>query len=66
MKVFDIVYVMTNGAFKTQVLGNLFYTQLFEFGDAGRAAAVVVILMIAVIPVMIYQVRRFRAEEVGR
>jgi alpha-glucoside transport system permease protein len=66
MKVFDIVYVMTNGAFQTQVIGNLFYTQLFEFGDAGRSAAIVVVLMIAVIPVMIYQVRRFRAEEVGR
>jgi alpha-glucoside transport system permease protein len=66
MKVFDIVYVMTNGAFETQVIGNLFFTQLFEFGDSGGSAAIVVVLMIAVIPVMIYQVRRFRAEEVGR
>ncbi len=66
MKIFDIVYVMTNGAFDTEVIGNTFFKELFEFGDAGRSAAIVVILMIAVIPVMIYQVRRFRAEEAGR
>jgi len=66
MKVFDIVYVMTNGAFGTEVIGNVFYKQLFEFGNAGQSAAVVVVLMIAVIPLMIYQIRRFRAEEVGR
>lgn len=66
MKVFDVVYVMTNGAFGTDVIGNLFFTTLFEQRDAGLSAAVVVVLMVAVIPVMIFQVRRFRAEEVGR
>ncbi len=66
MKIFDIVYVTTNGAFDTEVIGNTFFKELFEFGDAGRSAAVVVILMIAVIPVMIYQVRRFRTEAAGR
>jgi alpha-glucoside transport system permease protein len=66
MKIFDIVYVMTNGAFDTEVVANTFYKQLFEFGNAGTAAAVVVVLMIAVIPLMVYQVRRFRLEEAGR
>jgi alpha-glucoside transport system permease protein len=66
MKVFDIVYVMTNGAFGTEVIGNVFYKQLFEFGNAGSSASVVVVLIIAVIPLMIYNVRRFRAEEAGR
>ncbi|HET7327892.1 MAG TPA: sugar ABC transporter permease [Nocardioidaceae bacterium] len=66
MKIFDIVYVMTNGAFDTEVIANTFFKQLFEFGNNGRAAAVVVVLMIAVIPLMVYQVRRFRAEEAGR
>ena len=66
MKIFDIVYVMTNGAFDTEVVANTFFKQLFEFGNNGRAAAVVVILMVAVIPLMIYQVHRFRAEEVGK
>lgn len=66
MKVFDIVYVMTGGTFGTNVIGVQFFVELFEFGNAGRAAAIVVVLLIAVIPVMIYQVRRFRAEEAGR
>jgi len=47
MKVFDIVYVMTNG-------------------NAGYASAIVVMLMIAVLPVMVYQVRQFRAQEASR
>ncbi len=66
MKVFDVVYVMTNGNFGTNVIGNLFVSTLFEERDAGLSAAVVVVLMVAVIPVMILQVRRFRAEEAGR
>lgn len=63
MKVFDIVYVTTNGLYGTNVIANDFFVTLFQFYDNGRAAAIVVILLIAVIPVMIYQVRRFRAEE---
>ena len=66
MKIFDIVYVMTNGAFDTEVVANVFYKQLFEFGNNGAAAAVVVVLMVAVIPLMVYQVRRLRSEEAGR
>lgn len=63
MKVFDIVYVTTNGLYGTNVIANDFFTTLFQFNNSGRAAAIVVVLLIAVIPVMIYQVRRFRAEE---
>jgi alpha-glucoside transport system permease protein len=63
MKVFDIVYVTTNGLYGTNVIANDFFVTLFQFYDNGRASAIVVVLLIAVIPVMIYQVRRFRAEE---
>ncbi len=63
MKIFDIVYTMTNGRFNTNVIGNEFWNQLSTFFNNGRAAAIVVMLMIAVIPLMIYQVRHFRAEE---
>ncbi len=66
MKIFDIVYVTTNGAYDTEVVANVFFKQLFEFGNNGQAAAVVVVLMIAVIPLMVYQVRRYKAEEAGR
>ena len=63
MKIFDIVYVMTNGNFNTNVLGNEFWNQLSTNFNNGAAAAIVVILMIAVIPIMFYQVRHFKAEE---
>ncbi len=66
MKIFDIIYVNTNGNFNTNVIGNQFYQELFTNGDAGRAAAIVVMLMLAVVPIMIYQVRHFRAEEASR
>ncbi|NYD42924.1 carbohydrate ABC transporter permease [Nocardioides panaciterrulae] len=63
MKIFDIVYVMTNGGFNTNVLGNEFWNQLNTNFNYGSASAIVVVLMVAVIPIMIYQVRHFKAEE---
>lgn len=66
MKVFDVVYVTTNGAFNTDVVGRRFYNELFTTGNNGYAAAIVVLLLIAIIPVLIYQVRHFRAEEATR
>jgi alpha-glucoside transport system permease protein len=66
MKIFDVVYVITGGNFNTDVIANRFFTELITSGDAGRASAIVVMLMIAIIPIMIYQVRHYRAEEVAR
>ncbi len=66
MKIFDIVYVMTNGNFKTNVIANMFFQELFVQRNAGKASAIVVILLIAVIPVLIYQVRHFKREEAER
>jgi alpha-glucoside transport system permease protein len=66
MKVFDIIYVMTGGNFRTDVIALQFFNELFSAGNAGRAAAIVVMLMIAVIPILLYQVRHFRAQEAAR
>jgi len=63
LKVFDIVYVTTGGNFNTDVVANRFITELFNFRQFGRAAAIVVALIIATIPVMIYNIRTFRAGE---
>ena len=63
MKIFDIVYVMTNGNFNTNVLGNEFFNQLNTNFNYGTSSAIVVMLMLAVVPIMIYQVRHFKAEE---
>ncbi len=65
MKIFDIVYAMTNGNFNTNVIGNEFFNQLLTNFNNGAAGAIVVMLMIAVVPIMIYQVRHFRREEAG-
>ena len=66
LKAFDIVFVMTNGNFNTDIIAVRFFNELFRNGDNGRASAIVVMLMIAVLPVVIYQVRHFRAEEAAR
>lgn len=54
MKVFDIVYVITNGAFKTEVIANLFFKEIFNNRQAGQAAAIVVVLLVAILPIMVY------------
>jgi alpha-glucoside transport system permease protein len=66
LKIFDIIFVMTGGQFNTNVIGVEFYNQINTFQNQGYAAAIVVILLIAVSPVMYYQVRQFRAQEAMR
>lgn len=66
LKAFDIVYVMTNGAFDTEVVANRMYKELFNFGQPGRASAIAVILLVCTVPFMIYNVRRFREQEAQR
>jgi alpha-glucoside transport system permease protein len=60
LKVFDIVFVMTSGQFETQVIANRMFQEMFTFRNAGRASALAIILLIAVTPVMIYNVRNMR------
>jgi alpha-glucoside transport system permease protein len=66
LKVFDIVRVMTNGNFGTEVVANRFIKELFTYREFGRAAALVTFLMVAIIPIMIVNVRRFRQEDLLR
>lgn len=66
MKLFDIIYAMTGGQYNTSVLALEFYNQLFSFQNPGKAAAVVVVLVLAVTPVIIYQVRSYKAQEAFR
>ena len=64
LKLFDIVRVMTGGNNGTNVIANEFYIQRFTYGHAGRASAIAILLLIAVIPVMIYNLRQFRERRV--
>ncbi len=66
LKVFDIVYVMTNGDFGTEVLANRMYKEMFNFRNYGRASAIAVVLLLAIIPVMLINIRRFQEEEALR
>jgi alpha-glucoside transport system permease protein len=60
LKLFDIVRVMTGGNNGTNVIANEFYIERFTYGNAGRASAIAIVLLIAVIPVIIYNLRQFR------
>lgn len=60
LKLFDIVRVMTGGNNGTNVIANEFYIQQFTYNNSGRASAIAIILLVAVIPVMIYNLRQFR------
>jgi len=62
LKIFDVVWVMTGGQFGTGVIATDFYRQYFTNRDFGIGSALAIILFIAVIPVMIYNVRRFRGQ----
>ena len=66
LKVFDVIYVTTNGLYSTDVIANLFFRKLFTDQQAGQASAVVVVLLVLVLPILVYQVRAFRAQEAGR
>jgi alpha-glucoside transport system permease protein len=63
LKAFDIVYVMTNGNFETEVIANRMYKEMFNFRNYGHASAIAVILLLAIIPVMVVNIRRFRQQE---
>ena len=62
-KVFDLVYVMTAGNYDTDVLANRMFREMFTFGDFGRASAVAVVLLLAIVPMMLVNLRRFRREQ---
>ena len=67
LKVFDIVFAMTNGQWDTQVLANLMFDWMFRGGgDFGRGAAIAVIIMLLVVPIMIWNIRQANEEQKGR
>jgi len=63
LKIFDVVMVMTGGQYGTEVIGVRFYREMFTSGNQGYAAAIAVLLLLAVIPVMIYNLRQFSKRE---
>ena len=66
LKVFDIVFVMTAGNQGTEVIASRMIKEMFNFRDYGRGSAIAVILLLAIIPVMIANICRFREQEAMR
>jgi alpha-glucoside transport system permease protein len=64
LKLFDLVYAMTGGgpAGASTVLALRMYVESFANANPGYGSAIAVVLLIAVIPVMAFNIRRFRAE----
>jgi alpha-glucoside transport system permease protein len=63
LKIFDVVWVMTGGQYGTSVIATEFYRQYFTYNNNGYGSAIAVVLFIAVIPVMIYNLRQFAQRE---
>ncbi len=66
LKVFDIVQAMTNGQNGTQVLANKMFNESFRNFDVGRGAIVSVVLLVAVVPILVWNLRQFQQQEQTR
>ncbi len=62
LKVFDIVRVMTNGNFESQVIANEMFVQAFSNREVGLGSALAIVLFISVVPVVFVNVRRLQHE----
>ena len=67
LKVFDIVFVIGSAeANGTEVIAERMIDWFFISNHDGRGAAIAVLLFVAVVPVMLWNVRRFREQEMTR
>lgn len=64
LKIFDIVFVLTGGNFGTEVIANRMFKLIVT--DTGRSMAIAVLLVLLTIPVLIFNVNRFRQQEASR
>ena len=64
LRVFDVIYAMTNGEWQTEVLANLMYDWMFRGGgDSGRGSVLAFCIMIGVIPILVWNLYRHRQEQ---
>ena len=66
IKVFDIIYVLTGGGpgNASEVIAFSMVDETFTNGEAGYGATIAVVMLLLIIPIMIFNVRRFRSERV--
>ena len=64
LKIFDIILAVTNGQWQTEVLANLMFDWMFRGGgDSGRGSVFAIIIMVAVIPIMVFNIYRHKQEQ---
>ena len=63
LKIFDIVYSLSGGRNHDSVVAVRMYQEMFQFFNDGRAAALATVLFIAVLPVMVLNLRNFRRQQ---
>jgi alpha-glucoside transport system permease protein len=64
LKIFDVVYVMTGGNYGTEVIANRMFNLIVT--NTGRSTALAVLLILLTIPIMIFNIKRFRKDEASR
>ena len=62
LKVFDIVFAMTNGQWETQVMANYMYDKMFRANDWGVGSASAMVIMLLVTPILIWNIYNARKE----
>ncbi len=66
IKLFDLIFVMTQGGpgKASRVIAFTMYQQAFEAGQYGFGSAVAVVMLLMLLPIMVFNVRRFRTQAV--
>ncbi len=64
LKAFDLVYIMTQGGPRgaSRIIGFTVYWETFRTARPGYGSAVAVIMLLLILPFVIFNIRRFRAE----
>ncbi len=65
LKVFDIIFVTTGGNFDTSVVAVRMYQEMFRYRNFGQATTMAVILLLAVLPIMVVNIRNLRRQGIG-
>ena len=65
LKVFDIIFVTTGGGLETSVVAVRMYQEMFRFRNFGQATTMATILLVAVVPIMIVNIRNLRRQGIG-
>ncbi|HEY0186601.1 MAG TPA: sugar ABC transporter permease [Cellulomonas sp.] len=60
LKLFDVVRTMTGGQYDTSVIANMMYDQSFRYSQPGRGAALAVVLLALVLPVVALNAAQLR------